>query len=91
VNATSPRLSPSKEVVAHIEDGEAFLLHLESGVYYGLNPSGTVAWQAIAEGKDPVAALNDARPDIDAEQHARDWEALRTELLREQLVTSAKG
>jgi len=88
VNATSPSVSPSQDVVAHIEDGEAFLLHLESGVYYGLNPSGTVAWQALVDGKDPVAALTETRPDVDPEQHARDWEALRAELLREQLVTA---
>jgi Coenzyme PQQ synthesis protein D (PqqD) len=86
VNATTQRLGPSKDVVVHVEDGEAFLLHLESGVYYGLNPSGTTAWQALVDGEDPLVALVDARPDIDREVHVRDWEALRDELVREHLV-----
>jgi Coenzyme PQQ synthesis protein D (PqqD) len=89
VNPKTPPPAPAKDVVVHIEDGEAFLLDLESGVYFGLNPSGTIAWQALADGRDPVDALAKARPDISREQHSRDWDALRAELLREKLITQA--
>lgn len=32
-------------------DGEAVILNLDNGLYYDLNETGTVIWEAIAEGK----------------------------------------
>ena len=37
----------SEDAVFRELDGEAVVLNLESGVYYGLDPVGTTIWQAI--------------------------------------------
>jgi hypothetical protein len=50
-----PEVDP--DVLCHEEAGEAFLLHVPSGRYYGLNPTGLVIWQALSAGDDPVAAV----------------------------------
>ena len=39
-------------------DGEAVLLNLKTGVYFGLNPMATRMWQLIAEGR-PLARVLD--------------------------------
>jgi hypothetical protein len=37
------------EVVFRNVDGEAVLLHLERGIYFGLDPVGTRVWEALVE------------------------------------------
>lgn len=69
-------------VVCHEEDGEAFLLHLETGRYYGLNPAGLVVWKALGAGEDPVAALRRRWPSVPEERCRADCEGL-LESLRE--------
>jgi hypothetical protein len=39
----------SNDVLFRALDAEAVLLNLRSGVYFGLNPIGTRAWQLLAE------------------------------------------
>jgi hypothetical protein len=39
----------SSDVLFRALDAEAVLLNLKSGVYFGLNPVGTRAWQLLAE------------------------------------------
>jgi hypothetical protein len=39
----------SDDVLFRALDAEAVLLNLKSGVYFGLNPVGTRAWQLLAE------------------------------------------
>jgi hypothetical protein len=39
----------SNDVLFRALDAEAVLLNLKSGVYFGLNPVGTRAWQLLAE------------------------------------------
>ena len=51
------RTAPSDEVLYHEEGGEAFLLHVPTGEYFGLNPSGVVVWKAVRDGLDPVEEL----------------------------------
>jgi hypothetical protein len=51
------------EVPAHVADqvvdGEAVLLNLQTGVYFGLNASATRAWIALKRTGDPAQMLNE--------------------------------
>ena len=42
--------------IRELEEGEAVLLHLESGAYHGLNPVGVVIWELL-ENEQTVAEL----------------------------------
>ena len=53
------------EGVAVAEDGgEAFLLHTPTGRYFRLNEAGLVAWNALAGGTEPLAALAIRYPSV---------------------------
>lgn len=41
------RVSVSEDAVFRELDGEAVILHLEAGVYFGLDPIGTRLWQLM--------------------------------------------
>jgi len=43
-------LIASPDVVFRDLDGEAVLLHLETGLYFGLDPVGTRIWSLLGEG-----------------------------------------
>jgi hypothetical protein len=43
------RLRVNENVVFRDLDGEAVLLHVERGTYFGLDPLGTRVWQSIVE------------------------------------------
>ena len=49
-------------------DGEAVVLNLESGVYFGLNPVATRMWQLIAEQHSLVTVLNTLATEYEADQ-----------------------
>ena len=61
-----------RDVLFQEDNGEAFLLHVPSGRYFGLNPAGVVVWTALREGGDPVAALRRRWPGQDPEKLASD-------------------
>jgi hypothetical protein len=45
------KVRPHSEVVdTKLDDGELVLLHLESKMYYSLNPTGERIWQGLKEG-----------------------------------------
>ncbi len=44
------RIEPAPEVISRTLDGEAVLLDLGSGTYFGLNEVGTKAWELMGEG-----------------------------------------
>lgn len=44
------RLACSPEVLSRVLDGEAILLHLGSGTYFGMNEVATRAWELIVAG-----------------------------------------
>lgn len=50
---------PVTDVVVQEQAGEAFLLHVATGRYFGLNPAGLTVWHALQSGADPVAAVVD--------------------------------
>jgi hypothetical protein len=64
------------DVVLREQEGDAFLLHVPSGRYFGLNSTGLVVWEALVNGRDPVEALSDRWPDVPAEQRAADARSL---------------
>jgi hypothetical protein len=43
------RIVKSEDVLFRELDTEAILLNLKTGIYYGLNPVGTRAWQLVEE------------------------------------------
>lgn len=53
----SSRLRVKDEVVFRDMDGEAVLLNLESGVYFGLDSVGTRIWHLIREHESPETVL----------------------------------
>lgn len=74
------------DVILHEEHGEAFLLHVASGRYFGLNHSGVVVWNALVKGADPLDELCAEWPGRDRALLERDAEALLAQLLEAGLV-----
>ena len=77
------------DVVLHEEEGEAFLLHVGTGRYYGLNRSGLVVWHALVEGTDPLDELSATWPDRPADALRADADALLGQLLQAGLIREA--
>lgn len=80
----------SGDVLFRDLEGDAVLLDLASGRYFGLNPVGTRVWTLLASGAtvDAAIAALAAEFDADAGQIARDVEALLTEMATRGLVTA---
>lgn len=76
----------AEDIMCHEEEGEAFLLHVGSGRYYGLNPSGLVVWRALAAGEDPVGALRRSWPETPEAQCRADYERVLESLVEAGLV-----
>ena len=56
---TEGRLRPHPDVlIQKLPEGEAVLLHMESEVYFGLDPIGARMWEAIADTGDIEAAAS---------------------------------
>ena len=60
----------AKDVVFRELEGEAILLNLRTGIYFGLNAMGTRIWQLLSEHEkvDPVATMLLDEYDITEEQ-----------------------
>ena len=41
-------------VIEETFDGEAVLVHLETGCYYALNAAGTAVWELVRDGRSPA-------------------------------------
>jgi coenzyme PQQ synthesis protein D (PqqD) len=79
----------SADVIFRDLEGDAVLLDLASGRYFGLNPVGTRMWTLLAAGATVDAAIAALAAEFDAEagQISRDVEALLTEMATRVLVT----
>lgn len=53
------RIQVPAHVADQVVDGEAVLLNLQTGVYFGLNASGTRAWGILKRTGDPAHMLNE--------------------------------
>jgi hypothetical protein len=69
-------MEPADEVILHEQEGEAFLLHVPSGRYFGLNETGLVVWKALLAGKDPTEELGRRWPDVAVEERRADADVL---------------
>ncbi len=79
-------VATSEEVVLREQGGDAFLLHVPSGRYFGLNRSGLVIWEALRLGKDPADELASLWPDVPETKRRTDVERLVAALLAADLV-----
>lgn len=87
-------LRVSDDVVFRELDGEAVILNLGSGIYFGLDPVGTRMWQLIEQHGRLDAVLADLRDEYDApaDTLARDLLQLASELMVKGLLeVDARG
>lgn len=92
MNSPSPqqRFRPADNVVFRELDGEAIILHLDTGTYFGLDPVGTSIWRRL-ERQDSVAVVVDALVDefeVDAPRARLDVEQLITQLVDKGLMVA---
>jgi hypothetical protein len=83
---TTYRLHP--DVVCREIEGEAVLLHLGTGIYFGLNAVGTRVWQLLEAAQDAPAIVDTlaAEYEADRETIARDVGELLAALAGRQLI-----
>ena len=82
------------DVLCRVLDGEAVLLNLEDGTYFGLDPVGTRIWQLIDEERGTVRGILAAllrEYDVDPEQCEEDLLRLLAELRSRGLITLVDG
>jgi hypothetical protein len=87
ISATAVVVALDHQVSSQLGD-ETVILHLEDGVYYGLDPVGTSIWRLLQEPRT-VAEIRDRiveEYDVDAERCERDLVALLRELAERRLV-----
>ena len=84
------RVRVSDEVLFQELQGEAVLLNLDSGVYFGLDPVGTRIWQLIIEKEQLLEVTRSmvAEFDVSEEKCAEDLFALVAKLEKQGLVTT---
>jgi hypothetical protein len=87
---TYTSVQPGADVIFRDLGGEAVLLDLASGRYFGLNPVGTRIWTLLAEGAtvDAVVAALTQEFDGDPAAIARDVDELVAELAARGLVVA---
>ena len=86
---TPQEIKLSDNVLMQKVADEAVLLDLGSQSYFGLDPVGTVIWEAIAENKaeDEIVACITAAFDVDAEVARSDLRAFLDKLQQDKLIT----
>lgn len=89
-DAVDPVLQVADHVVFRELDGEAVLLNLQSGIYFGLDAIGTRIWQAI-DRRDSLPAIVTTLVttyDVDRATAERDLRRLVAQLVDSGLLTS---
>lgn len=81
-------LTIPEQVMAREVGGEAVILDVKSGMYYGLDKIGTRMWQLLAEGRtlDEVSTCILAEYDVSTERIENDLTAFVNELLDRGLI-----
>jgi len=83
----------TKDQVSCDLDGEAAILHIKKGVYYGLDPVGAYVWKLLQQ-PQCVGELRNAvlqTYEVDSEQCQRDVVGLLENLLSEGLIEVRDG
>ena len=90
--ADTARFSPTSHVLSRTLAGEAVLLDLGGGQYFGLDEVGTLVWEALDRGETlgEASAGVVARYEVAPEVARADVEALVTELLERALLTKVE-
>jgi coenzyme PQQ synthesis protein D (PqqD) len=80
----------SDDVVVRELDGEAVLLNLESGMYFGLDPVGTRVWQLIDQHHRLSAVVKSMCEEFDAPPETIERDVLRlvSELVEKRIVVA---
>jgi hypothetical protein len=89
VPTLASRVRVNDDILFQELQGEAVVLNLKSGVYFGLDPVGTRIWQlfAVHELLSEIAETIVAEYDVTEDRSAADLLALVTDLERNGLVT----
>lgn len=84
----SARIVATKEQVSSDLAGEAVILNLKSGVYYGLNAVGSSIWDLIQQPKtvNEIRAALLAEYDVEPDQCDGDLHTILTDLLGAGLI-----
>jgi hypothetical protein len=87
------RLRPARDVVFRTVDGEAVILSIGSGLYFGLTPVGTRIWELMDEGNTLEEILQKLVAEYDApeEEMDRDLRQLASQLTERGLVSPVPG
>lgn len=87
--ALDSRVRVNDDVLFQELKGEAVLLNLKSGIYFGLDPVGTRIWQLLADQDQlsDIARTIVAEYEVTEDRCAADLMALVAELERHGLVT----
>lgn len=91
--ALQQRFRPADNVVFRELEGEAIILHLDSGTYFGLDVVGTSIWRRL-ERQESVGVVVDALVDefeVDAPRARLDVEQLITQLVDKGLMVADEG
>ncbi len=85
------RLTIPEDVMVRDLAGEAVLLHLGTGTYFGLDSVGTRIWHLLAEHQSTAAVVPLLLQEFDVNEHQLrlDLEALVTQLLAQRLLIEA--
>jgi hypothetical protein len=68
MNHANRHLSVNESVVSARLDGEAVLLNVETGIYFGLDEVGTRIWELLAQGADERKVLGQLLQEYDVEE-----------------------
>jgi hypothetical protein len=87
------RLACSPEVLSRVLDGEAILLHLGSGTYFGMNEVATRAWELIVAGTTYAAMCSSLVAEFEVSQAEieRDMREFLSALQDKHLVTVSRA
>ncbi len=83
------RLRKNPRVTWRPLEGECILLHLDTGFYYTLNPSGRFLWESL-DGQKSVAQIHQAlleEYEIDGDSAKRDLLQIVDDLIKEDLIS----
>jgi len=88
---SSGSFGPASGVVAEVIDGEAVIINLSTGVYYSMDRTGALVWEALAAGRsaEEIAAALSASGGVPADVVESDMDRVLTLLVGEGLVASS--
>jgi hypothetical protein len=58
----------AEDVLSKSVNDEEVIVNLNTGTYFGLNPTGTVIWNHLKKGSDPTVILNDLLEQFDSSE-----------------------